>query len=110
MLMNSLPEWNDLKINLKTFLIWGLSSFIDLLFLTLWVVAQWLSHYLISLFPLTGFDNYIVAIFQVIFGISTLIPILAYVASDLAKIVLQARRSIIMELRKSDEQFSIIEK
>ena len=74
---------------------------LDCLFLAFWVVVQWVvGSQIIERFRLKGLDEYMLLTFQIIFAVSTLIPILVYIAVDLYSIFLQAKRDI-EDVRKS---------
>jgi hypothetical protein len=83
---------------LKVFLIQILSCLIDSCFLVLWVVIQWGTDYLIKSFKLSHLNMIWFNIFQVILGLSTLVPILMYIYTDIRIMVMSYLKKI-SELR-----------
>jgi len=68
---------------------------VDAMFLTLWLVVQWvMDHWILPHFRLTDFHNRLILVYQIIFAIATLVPIVAYVIVDLLSIYLKARRAM----------------
>lgn len=98
--MNTDPDWKDLTRSLKVFTIWGLSGIVDSSYLILWVIIQWISNNLIIQFQLTGIDSWVLSAFQILFAISTLLPIIIFIGLDISIMFLQAKRRIKNELDK----------
>ncbi len=95
------------KLNeVKVFIKWALSSLLDGGFLALWVFVQWLvNNQVIANLPLTGVDWLVLLVFQILFAVSTLMPVVIYICVDISKMFLRARRAIQREilLSKSNE-------
>lgn len=93
--MQSGSEWKDLASELKVFTRWAISSLIDSAFLAFWVFVQWIaSEKVIASLGLSGVDQWMLAIFQVLFAISTLVPIVVYIYVDIRVMLMRAQRRI----------------
>lgn len=98
------PEWKDLSRELKVFAIWGVSGLIDSAFLALWVAIQSLGNNFLQQFSLDGIDQWVLNVFQIIFALSTLAPVIIYVYSDIAVMILQARERIQIQRKNSKKR------
>lgn len=87
-------DWKELGSELKTFTIWAISSLIDGVFLAFWVLIQWLVSKVIISLELSGIDQWMLYLFQLLFAISTLVPVIIYIYVDIRVMVLRARRRI----------------
>lgn len=96
-------EWRkDLKDRLRVFSIQAISSLIDSGFLALWVIVQWaVNEYVVKRLELADIDKWVLSAFQVIFAISTLVPIVVYIYVDTRVMVLRAQRRIRCEINLS---------
>lgn len=88
-------DWEKLGNDLKTFTIWFLASLMDSAFLAGWALLQTtVNKYIVLYIQLDGIDKLIFVVFQVIFAISTLIPIIAYITTDMWRIIQQTRKKL----------------
>jgi hypothetical protein len=85
---------SSVSIQAKLFTTWAVSSLIDGGFLVLWVIVQWSVSKTIETFPLKGPDQWVLSVFQILFSISTLVPVIVYIYIDVRLMLLQARRTI----------------
>jgi len=99
--MDNSKEWKDLGVRLKVFTKWTISGLIDSAFLALWVLIQWfVNDKVIANLKLSGVDKWVLLIFQIIFAISTLAPVIVYTYTDIRLMIIQAQKRIRRE-RKS---------
>jgi len=80
------------------------SVLIDSVYLALWVVFQWLVGRLIEYLELSGVDKGTLVVFQYIFSVSTVAPILVFYVTDISKMVLRAWRAIVLVQREMDNR------
>jgi hypothetical protein len=80
------------------FLLQIVSILITGIFLALWAAIQYGVNYLINLLQPTGVDQVILLIFQGVFGVTTLIPIVMYYYIDTRVSWIRAKRRIGKEL------------
>lgn len=71
-----------IKSKAKTALAWATSLLVDSVFLSIWFLAQSIVGRLATSFPAHGTDSYAIASVQVLFAISTIIPIILYIYQD----------------------------
>ena len=96
------PRWKDLNTQLKDYTIWALSGVIDSVFLTVWVFTTWfVDEKIVAYFQVYGINKWVLSTFQVLFSLSTLAPVVIYIVSDISKMVIQARRKLLLELDKA---------
>lgn len=88
--------------NLKLFATWALTSLLDSAFLVFWVILQFLTNRTVAQFELSGIDVVVFWIFQVVFAISTVAPVLLYVYKDVVVMILQAKH----ELARAKKDYS----
>jgi hypothetical protein len=99
--MNPGPDWKDITTNLKVFTIWAVTSLIDSAFLALWVCVQALvSNHVTARFELSGIDKWMLKAFEIVFAVSTLVPVIFYVVEDIIRMFLQAQERIRHEKTK----------
>ena len=99
--MKTDPTWKDLFREIRVYAIWSIAGLIDALFLTFWIVVQWLmSNYVIDNYLLSGIDKFVLSIFQIVFAITTLTPIIIYIYSDLSIMFIRARRKVRREIER----------
>ena len=67
---------------------------IDSIFLSLWVVAQYLVSRLIEKLGLSGIDQWTFMAFQVIFALSTLAPVIINIYRDIRVMIVKAQKQI----------------
>src|ERR1043166_8956850 len=71
------------------------SILIDMVFLSLWLFLQWvLGIHVIPRFQVTGFHLWFSYIFQVVFAVGTLLPLLIYIYVDLATAFVKGKQEI----------------
>jgi hypothetical protein len=64
------------------------SLLLDALFMALWVATQWaLSTQVIKRFPVEGVDLVVLRVFQVVFAVSTLWPVVLFIAEDCTRML-----------------------
>ena len=99
--MSEVNEWTELRETIRLFAVWTVSSIIDSAFLALWVLIQWVvNNKVVSLLILTGIDRVVLAIFQILFAISTLAPVAITIYRDIRIMLLRAQRKIRSEIKK----------
>ena len=95
-------EWKiEILSDLKIFFKWIVSSLLDASFLILWVYMQQFASQIINQFTLEEIDKIQLSIFQILFAVTTLVPIIAYVFIDITKLYFQAKRNY-QSLRKAE--------
>lgn len=100
--MNNSGEWTQLNAQLKILSKWIISSLIDSGFLAIWVFLQWLVNTkLIANLELSGIDRWVRQVFEVLFAISTLAPVVIYIYVDIRVMLLRARKTIQREIELS---------
>jgi hypothetical protein len=87
-------EWKEIATELKTFTKWTISALIDSAFLILWVFVQWLVNKVVANLELSGIDRWVLSLFQILFAISTLAPVITYIYVDIRIMLLRAQRKI----------------
>jgi hypothetical protein len=82
--MKANDAWDSLMGNLNNILVLILSGLIDAGFVLVWIVTQFLVSRFVFRTPLViaSLDSWIVLAFQVVFAISTLVPVALYVIRD----------------------------
>jgi hypothetical protein len=97
--MSEVNEWVELKNTVRLYAIWAVTSLIDSLFLAIWITIQWLVNSKIVVpLRLTGFDNIVLYIFQILFAISTLAPVATTIYRDIRIMLLRTQRRIRQEI------------
>lgn len=100
-------EWKkETLTEIKVFTRWAISSLLDGAFIALWVVIQWGAQQIIENFPLSGIDTWVLRVFQVVFAITTLAPILIYIYVDIMVMFIRARRRVRDEWEKDRDDAS----
>ena len=93
--MSKTNEWTELKETIRLFTVWTVSSLIDSSFLALWVTIQWVvSSKVVTPLILTGIDQLVLTIFQILFAISTLAPVANTIYRDIRIMLLRTQRKI----------------
>ena len=101
--MSNVNEWTELKNTFRIFVVWTISSIIDSAFLALWVTIQWVvNNKVVALLVLTGIDRFVLAIFQFLFAISTLAPVVITIYRDIRIMLLRTQRKIRSEIQNGD--------
>lgn len=97
-------NWKEVGVNFRVYSVWALSSVIDSSYLAVWVVVQWaVNEFIINRLRLTGVDSWVLLVFQIIFAISTLIPIIVYIYVDIRIMIVRAQYAIRQEIEKAAE-------
>lgn len=97
-------RWKELGGQIQIFLQWGFSSIIDSAFLALWVFLQWLvDAWVIQQYELSNVDKWVLLAFQIIFAVSTVIPVIIFIYTDISIMLLRSRRRIQDEARIGKE-------
>jgi len=87
-------EWGKLK-ELK---VWVSTILVDTIFLILWLLCQFVISFLIDKLTLSGRINLLLlTVFQVIFAVSTLSPVLIYIYIDIRLMLIKAKKLINQE-------------
>ena len=94
----------ETKIRLSTIIKWILSGFIDSLFLIFWVLIQWGTQRILGNLELMGIDRLVFYIFQALFAISTLAPVVIFMYSDIATMVIRAKLQIQTEKQRKGKK------
>lgn len=98
--MNEINNWIDLKYTLRILSLWAITSLIDSSFLALWIVIQWLvSTKVMTPLKLTGLNQIVLIVFQVMFSISTLSPVAITIYRDIRIMLLRTKRKIHQEIK-----------
>ena len=98
--MSKSKEWKEVTDTLRLFTVWTVSSLIDSAFLVLWVTVQWfVNNKVIRPLILTGIDQLVLTIFQILFAVSTLAPIAITIYRDIRIMLLRTQRKIRKEIR-----------
>ena len=88
-------DWARLGERLQLYLIWAVCILVDNLLTGFWAVCEWvfgrLKNVAISSGYVSGFGHVTLGVFEAVFAISTLAPVVAYVFRDIKVIALQAR-------------------
>jgi len=97
-------QWKELGNQIQVFMQWSISSIIDSAFLALWVLLQWLLDVkVIQEYKLSSIDFWILFTFQIIFAVSTVIPVIIFIYTDIRIMLLRARRRIQREIEAGEE-------
>lgn len=86
--------WKELKNSLTIFLMWSITSLLDCIFMVLWVLIQFAANRIISNFDLIGIDRISLYIFQLLFAISSVAPIIITVYRDITLMAVRTNRAI----------------
>lgn len=80
--------------NFRFFIDFILCTLIDSVFFVIWLAMQWGVSLALQQLTMTGFDQVVQIVFQVLLAISTLAPIMIWIYMDISKMALQARWTI----------------
>lgn len=89
----------DVKHDLKMFFKFGATSLFDASFLVIWYWFQFYADRFIDGTNLDWLDLTQLWVFKILFAITTLVPVLAYVVLDSTRIILQTRSRIRSAIR-----------
>jgi len=97
-------RWKELGGQIQVFFQWGISSIIDSAFLAFWVFLQWfIDVKVIQTYKLSNIDNWVLLAFQIIFAVSTVIPVIIFIYTDIRVMFLRAKRRIQKEIGAGQE-------
>lgn len=101
--MSQYNQWNGLKDRLMSFGKQITCILIDALFLCLWVAVQWaVNTFVIERLELSSIDKWTLVVFRIIFAVSTLVPVVVYIYTDLRVMFIRVQKRI-KEERASDK-------
>jgi ABC-type transport system involved in Fe-S cluster assembly fused permease/ATPase subunit len=92
--MTKTPELDEVKSEFLIFSKWFISGLIDSVFLILWVCIQWGAQKIISRLELIGVSQIVFNAFQILFALSTLLPVIIYFYVDTRVMLLRAKKRI----------------
>ena len=99
--MESDNQWKELANQVQTFTVFAVSSLLDTTFLALWVFLQWLIDVkVIAAYQLSGIDTWVLLAFQILFAISTLMPVAIFIYTDIRIMLLRAGKRIRHEMKR----------
>jgi hypothetical protein len=102
--MDRFYNWKNVGGELKVFAVWIASSIMDSVFVAIWVLLQWfVSEKVIHGLRLSGVDTWVLGAFQVLFAMSTLVPVVIYIYVDIRIMILRAQQMIRLEIQDSEE-------
>lgn len=90
----------ETKMRFTTITKWILSGFIDSIFLVFWVLIQWGTQRVLENLRLVGIDRVVFYVFQVLFALSTLAPVIIFMYSDIATMIIRAKNQIKNEKKR----------
>jgi len=93
-------EWQKLLLDMQVYLRWALAGVIDCLFLAFWLYLQSRFNALTSGYRLSGIDEMQYAVLQIAFSVSTLAPIIIFLAKDVVVMIIQAYKIIRAEVKR----------
>jgi hypothetical protein len=94
-IMGKKNEWRALIETTRLFILWSVNSLLEAFFLALWGLTQWfVNNKIISPLDLKGIDRIILTVFQFLFAISTLAPVVITIYRDIRIMLLQTKRKI----------------
>jgi hypothetical protein len=91
-----------LRVQLNTRLIWIGTILLDTAFLIIWLLLQYLTNYLITMFPALELDKLLLMTFKFLFGFSTLIPIALFIYKDLRIMIIRTKKDIQIAKENND--------
>ena len=85
----------EIRAKLAAFTCQILSVLIDIFFLAAWLVIHWaFKNYILPAFHVGGVHKYLLDLFEIVFLIATLFPVVMYIVVDLYTIYAKARKAI----------------
>ena len=85
----------EILFEFRTIFRWVLSGLIQAFFIVCWVLIQWgVNEYIITRFSLAGIDGMLLSIFQWVFAITTLAPILFFTVQLLVTMTMRTYSNI----------------
>jgi hypothetical protein len=85
---------NRLKEESKERIAVSLALVMDTIFLIFWALVQWITSKFFENFKLTGIDQILLTTFQVIFSLSTIVPVVIYIWTDIRIVFIRAQGKI----------------
>jgi hypothetical protein len=92
---------DDVGRSLRDYISLTLTGLINSLYLVLWAAIQWFTNRLLERYTLIGMDAVVLAIFQVLFAITTVIAPCLYIYRDIRIAVLKMNGQIENEVKRS---------
>ena len=74
---------------------------IDAVYLCLWALVQCLVKHIVDRLELSGIDQWVLRTFQVIFAVSTLVPVIIYIYVDIRVMIIRAGRQLRREIQRN---------
>jgi len=93
---------DDIEMPLKFFAILSLDTLFNSIFLAIWAIIQFILNYVLGLLQLEGFDGSIIRLAQIVFAVTTFIPILMYYYMGLRVGWIRIHQRIDRERRKRE--------
>lgn len=95
-------KWVELQEQTKTLAVYAISNLLDSGYLALWVVLQWLMDTRVfSAYKLSGLDTWFLYGFQILFAISTFVPIAIIYYGDITILLVRTHERIMNEIARS---------
>ncbi len=99
--MTEKESWLDeVGTDLRTFTVWGICGLIDSSFLILWVATQWGTSKVLSQIAIEGIDIAVFYVFQILFALSTLAPVMMYIYGNITIYWIRTKKQIESEKRR----------
>ncbi len=98
---NKKGELELVKRKLSTTIVYVLSVLFNSIFLCIWVIIQYGISTILSKFKTEDMSEIVLLIFQFIFAISTIIPIIIRLYTDIRIMVIQSNNEIEKEIKKN---------
>lgn len=90
--LNNSTELVDTLIEIGS---WTLSTVLGAVFLALWIATQWsLNNFIAGPLELTGIDKIVLTIFQVLFALATLAPVVFTIYRNIMVMWLRTKKKI----------------
>ena len=89
---------NQLFQTVQVLLRWIVGVVTFALFISIWIVSQWLVGHLVDQFQLSGIDKWSLVLFQWLFAIGSLIPVATYILKNSLKSIINAWKDVKNEL------------
>ena len=97
--MDNNSEWKkDITKTLKNFAILMVTGVIDTIFLIAWVFSQFVASKVFTILELNNLNRFFYYVFQILFAISTLIPIVLVIYRDVRVMFIRTQREIATEI------------
>ena len=100
--MDNESPFGDVKSRARNLGVHIVHILIDAAFLVLWLALQYGVDYVIKKLELSGIGYWMLVIFQVVFAISTLVPVIIYIWLDISVMVIRAGKKIKQEFQQGN--------